>query len=62
MDSIRGFGSLDPGSNPGTSACFDPRAYEKNPRKKTQKEQQRKGYNEKQHEEDDFEQKWRLVR
>ena len=22
-DSIRGFGSLDPGSNPGTSACFD---------------------------------------
>ena len=21
-DSIRGFGSLDPGSNPGTSACF----------------------------------------
>ena len=29
MDSIRGFGSLDPGSNPGTSACFDPRAYKK---------------------------------
>ena len=23
VDSIRGFGSLDPGSNPGTSACFD---------------------------------------
>tara|TARA_B100000768_G_scaffold11213_1_gene11017 strand:+ start:593 stop:826 length:234 start_codon:yes stop_codon:yes gene_type:complete len=38
VDSIRGFGSLDPGSNPGTSACFDLRKKKQNPQVNKTKE------------------------